>query len=316
MRLVLFLPLLVLLLASACSNSSSESSGQLRVVATTTQIGDFARNVGGDRISLNVLLRPNQDAHDFEPEPSQIRALSNANLVLLNGVGLDQFVDRALGNSRATVVTVSDGIRIREDHDDEDDDHDDEEAHDDDHDHDGEDPHVWFSVVNARKMVENVRDAFIDADPDNASFYRDNASAYLQRLGQLDDSIKQQIATIPASCRKLVTNHHVLGYYADAYGFEVVGAVIPSSSSDAQPSAANVADIVRKIREQRVPAVFAEASANPALINQVGREAGVKVVTDLYGDSLGAPNSDGATYIDMMQSNTKKIVAALKDCAS
>ena len=315
MRFLLLVPLLAFMLVAACSSDDSEDGGKLRVVATTTQIGDFARNVGGDRIALTVLLGPNQDAHDFEPEPSQIRALSQAHVVLVNGVGLDEFVERALENSRARVVVVSEGIRIREDHHDEQDVHDEEEEHEDEHDHEGEDPHVWFSVANARLMVENVRDAFAEEDGGNASFYRENASAYLQRLDQLDASIKQQVGTIPASCRKLVTNHHVLGYYADAYGFQVVGAVIPSSSSDAQPSAANVADIVRKIRDERVPAVFAETSANPALINQVGREAGVKVVSDLYGDSLGPANSDGATYIDMMQSNTRKIVEALRACS-
>jgi zinc/manganese transport system substrate-binding protein/manganese/iron transport system substrate-binding protein len=135
-------------------------------------------------------------------------------------------------------------------------------------------------------------------------------------LQALDASIKQQVAQIPGACRNLVTNHDVLGYYAQTYGFEVIGSVIPSTSSQASASASDVAGIVRQIKSEGVPAIFAEASINPDLIRQVGREAGVKVVDDLYGDSLGPSGSDGATYVKMMQANTKKIVDALKACPS
>jgi ABC-type Zn uptake system ZnuABC Zn-binding protein ZnuA len=306
MRLLLAPAIASLFLPIACSTGGgSSSSERLRVVATTTQIGDFASNVGGDRISLTVLLRFNQDAHDFEPEPSQLRALAQAALVLRNGLGLDSFVDKAIAGSRAKVVTTTEGIEPLEGS--ASDDHGTEEHE--------RDPHVWLSADNARTMVENVRDALSEADPDNAGDYRRNADAYLQRLAALDASIRDEVSQVPSPCRKLVTNHDVLGYYAAAYGFEVVGSVIPSVTTDAQASAANVADIVRKIRAERVPAIFAESSSNPALINQVGREAGVKVVTDLYGDSLGPAGSDGGTYIGMMQSNTRKIVEALKDCS-
>jgi zinc/manganese transport system substrate-binding protein/manganese/iron transport system substrate-binding protein len=163
-------------------------------------------------------------------------------------------------------------------------------------------------------MVENVRDALSAADAANAATYTENATKYLGELRALDASIKQQVAQIPAACRKLVTNHDVLGYYAQAYGFEVIGSVIPSTSSQASASAADVAGIVRQIKAEGVPAIFAEASINPDLIRQVGREAGVKVVDDLYGDSLGPSGSDGATYVKMMQANTRKIVDALKAC--
>jgi zinc/manganese transport system substrate-binding protein len=309
MRLLLAPAIALLLLSLACSDDNgSSSSDRLRVVATTTQIGDFVANVGGDRISLTVLLKPNQDAHDFEPEPSQLRALAQAALVLRNGLGLDGFVDKAVEGSRAKVVTMTDGIEPLAGLENEGE----EEHGSEDHERD---PHVWLSVNNARAMVENVRDALSEANPDNAGDYRRNADAYIQRLEALDAGIRAQVSQVPPACRKLVTNHDVLGYFAAAYGFEVVGSVIPSVTTDAQASAANVANIVRKIRAERVLAIFAESSSNTALINQVGREAGVKVVTDLYGDSLGPSGSDGGTYISMMETNTRKIVEALKDCS-
>lgn len=300
-------------LALACGGDDDDD-GRLRVVATTTQIGDFARNVGGDRISLSVLMGPSQDAHDFEPSPSQIRALQRADVILRNGVGLDAFVTRAAGGREERIVVVSNGIALRkaefeDHHDDDDDDHDgeaEEEA-------EGNDPHVWLSVANAKKMVENVRDALVRADAANADFYRANATQYLARLDDLDRNIRAQVATVPAACRKLVTNHDVLGYYSQAYGFEFVGAVIPSTSTDAQPAASDVANIVRKIREENVPAIFAETSVNPRLVEQVARETGIKVVDDLLGDSL-AGSGPGSTYIGMMEQNTSKIVEALRDC--
>ncbi|HWC30331.1 MAG TPA: metal ABC transporter substrate-binding protein, partial [Dehalococcoidia bacterium] len=302
----------LLLVACSGGDESSGAEGRLRVVATTTQIGDFTREVGGDRVSLTVLLKPNQDAHDFELAPSQVRAIAEADLVLVNGLGLDAFVEKALESSEAEETVVSEGITPREGgHHEEEEEHEGEEEEEE---HEEGDPHIWFSVANARIMVENIRDALSEADSANAATYAANASRYLTELQTLDVSIKQQVAQVPAGCRKLVTNHDVLGYYAEAYGFEVIGSVIPSTSSQASASASDVAEVVRQVRAENVPAVFAEVSINPDLIRQVGREAGVDVVDDLYGDSLGPSDSDGDTYVEMMQTNTRKIVNALKDC--
>ena len=317
-----FLPLVALFLIAslACSDSDTGDAAPkgLRVVATTTQIGDFARNVGGDRIDLTVLLSPNQDAHDFELQPSQIRAVTEADVVLRNGLELDAFLDKALEGSDATVATLADGVATQmgeADHDEEGEEHEDEEEGDE-HEEEGIDPHIWFSVANARHMVENLRDALVAEDAANAALYRENATTYLNALDGLETEIRAEVEAIPAVCRKLVTNHDVLGYYAAAYGFEVIGAVIPSTSSEAQASASGIADIVRLIEEEGVPAIFAEASINPDLIRRVGQEAGVTVVDDLYGDSLGPAGSDGATYIEMMRSNTRAIAGALKDCTA
>jgi ABC-type Zn uptake system ZnuABC Zn-binding protein ZnuA len=300
----------VSMLAAACGDSDDDSAaGKLVVVATTTQIGDMASNIGGDRIALTTLLKPNQDAHDFKPSPSQIRKLQSAGSVLRNGIGLDTYVTKAVGGNVGRVTVVTEGIALRttEGGEEEGDADSVSEAS-------GHDAHVWFSVANAKRMVENIRDALAQADAANTDYYRQNAIAYLASLDALDARIRQLVASAPLSCRKLVTNHDTLGYYAAAYGFEVVGSVIPSTSSEAKPSASDVADIVRKIRDEKVPAVFAETSLNPSLIRQVGREAGVRVVDDLYGDSLGPKDGEAGTYIAMMESNTRKIVEALKDC--
>jgi zinc/manganese transport system substrate-binding protein/manganese/iron transport system substrate-binding protein len=313
-RLLFALPLLLVLGQACSSGSGGDDSGQLNVVATTTQIGDFARQVGGDNVKLTVILEPNQDAHDFEPSPSQLRAISNADLVLRNGLRLDAFVNKSLKQGDADVAIVTEGISLREAPEE----HEDHEGHDEAAETDDRegDPHVWLAVANAAQMVQSVRDALVAADPANADAYKSNAAAYVRTLSSLDSELKAQVQTIPASCRKLVTNHDVLGYYADAYGFELVGSVIPGVSSEAKPSASDIADIVNKIKAEKVPAVFAEASINPALVKQVAKEAGVKVVDDLYGDSLGPKDSEGGTYVGMMRANTTKIVEALKDCAS
>ena len=311
-RLLLALILSSAIAAIACTSAIDDDGSRLNVIATTTQIGDFASKVGGDSIQLTVILKPNQDAHDFEPSPSQLRAISSADLVLRNGLNLDAFVNKALDQGDAKVAIVTNGVRLQEDVEE----HEKDQGHDvaeETDDREGN-PHVWLNVANAKLMVEQVRDALSAADAANATLYRDNAAAYLAELTSLDAEITSAVATIPAACRKLVTNHEVLGYYADAYGLTLVASIIPGGSTEAKPSASSVADIVNKIKAEKVPAVFAEASINPALVNQVAKEAGVKVVDDLYGDSLGPKDSDGGTYTGMMRANTEKIVTALKDC--
>ncbi len=286
-----------IVLGAACSGS--EDDGRIAVVATTTQIGDFARNVGGDRIALSVLLEPNQDAHNFAPRPSQIRRLAAADLVLTNGLGLDAFVDKAVGGGDSVVVLTA-GIALRDGSDGE----------------ESFDPHVWLDVANAKRMVASLRDALVTADAANAAGYRERAAAYLTRLEALDAEVRSEIETIPAACRKIVTNHDVFGYYAAAYGLTVVGSIIPSTSSEARASAADVAAIADRIRAEMVLAIFAETSINPSLVRQVGHEADVAVIDDLYGDSLGPAGSEGETYVAMMAANTAKIAAALRDCGA
>jgi ABC-type Zn uptake system ZnuABC Zn-binding protein ZnuA len=283
---------------AADSPPTGSAGAVLNVVATTTQIRSMAEAVAGDRATVRSILPPGADAHEFEPKPSDVQAVSAAALVLKNGIGLDDWLDRLLTNAGGShaLKTVSDGVPIRQG--------DEHEA--------GGDPHIWFSALNAMTMTRNIRDALIAVDAPHAATYQANADAYLQRLTALDQYIMGQIATVPPDQRKMVTNHDGFGYYIARYGLTFVGSIIPSLSSEAQPSAQDVADLIRKVKAAHVTAIFLESSINPQLARQVGTEAGVMVVDTLYGDALGAPGTPGATYEGMMRYNTDTIVAALK----
>ena len=298
--------LMALLLAlAACDGAPSATppptgngAGRLNVVATTTQIRSMAEAVAGDRATVRSILPPGVDAHEFEPKPSDVQAVSAAALVLKNGIGLDDWLDRLLINAGGNhaLTTVSDGVPIRQG--------DEQET--------AGDPHIWLSALNAMTMTRNIRDALVAVDAAHAATYQANADAYLTRLASLDQYIMDQIATVPPDQRKMVTNHDGFGYYIARYGLTFVGSIIPSLSSEAQPSARDVADLITKVKAAHVKAIFLESSINPQLAQQIGDETGVTVVDTLYGDALGAPGTPGATYEGMMRYNTDTIVAALK----
>jgi ABC-type Zn uptake system ZnuABC Zn-binding protein ZnuA len=298
---------LAALLAAACGDGDDGLSddGRLAVVATTTQIADMARHVGGDRAIVDSLLPANTDAHDFEPTPRDVEKVADAGIVLEHGLGLDPWVENLVDQSGtdATVVVVTEGVTtLAGAAQDEDDEREEGDI----------DPHVWLDVANALVMVENIRDALAAADPEGRAVYEANASAYLAELTALDEWIREQIATIPLPDRKLVTSHDAFGYYVHAYGLELVGSVIPSLDSQAQPSARETAELIDRIRATGVKAIFTEASINPDLARQLADEAGVNVVDNLYSDSLGPKGSGAETYAGMMRSNTQKIVEALR----
>jgi zinc/manganese transport system substrate-binding protein/manganese/iron transport system substrate-binding protein len=284
---------------SSTSTASTAGSG-LSVVATTTQIRSMAEAVLGDRGTVNSILTPGADAHEFEPKPSAVQAISESDLVLKNGVGVDDWVDKLIVNAGGDrpLITVTVGIPLRAG----------EEAGE----HVQSDPHVWFNVTNAMTMTANIRDALIQVDPASQATYKANADTYLAGLRDLDRYIKDQIATIPPENRKMVTNHDAFGYYIEAYGLTFVGSIIPSMSTGAQPSAQDVAELIGKLKAEKVKAIFLESSVNPSLARQIGGDAGVKVVDTLYGDALGEAGTPGATYEGMMRYNTDTIVAALK----
>lgn len=318
------------LLLAACGDadgvsdngSDSGNTEQFTVVATTTHIADFARNVAGDRAAVISLLPANADAHDFEPTPRDVERVADADLILRHGMDLDVWATSLVSESgsSAPVVVVTDGVSVIEhddddhadddDHDDEHDDHDDDR--DDDHHHEGDDPHVWLDVANAKVMVINVRDALVDFDPEGRATYEANAEQYIAELDDLDAWIREQVATIPDGQRKLVTSHDAFGYYVRAYGFEFVGAIIPSLDSQAQPSAQETARLIDLIREENVRAIFTEQAINPNLANSIAAETDAVVVDSLYGDSLGEAGSGADTYIGMMRVNTTTIVEALR----
>jgi zinc/manganese transport system substrate-binding protein/manganese/iron transport system substrate-binding protein len=299
------LALVPLLLLAACdtgttATSTPPASSGLSVVATTTQIRSIAEAVLGDRGTVRSILTPGADAHEFEPKPSDVQGISESKLVLKNGIGLDDWVDKLIENAGGDrpLVTVTEGITPR--------------AGDEESEHGEADPHVWLDVSNAMTMTANIHDALVKADPANEATYKANADTYLARLRDLDKYIRDQVATVPPENRKMVTNHDAFGYYVNAYGLTFVGSIIPSMSTGAQPSAQDVAALIGKIKEQKVKAIFLESSINPSMAQQIGNDVGVKVVDTLYGDSLGAPGTPGATYEGMMRYNTDTIVSALK----
>ncbi|MGB8644942.1 MAG: zinc ABC transporter substrate-binding protein [Anaerolineae bacterium] len=295
-----FLVLSLLVTVAACSNAGAPAGpARVRVVATTTQVTALARAAGGDRIELTGILQANVDPHEYEPTPANVRAFANAQLIVINGVGLERWLDKVITNSgtHAPIVDTSLGVTLRK----------------------GDpaeprgDPHIWFAASNDVIMLNNIRDGLVQVDSANADYYKANAAAYEKKLNDLDQYIMQQIASIPAANRKFVTNHDAMGYYIDRYGLAFVGSIIPSMDTNYEPSAQDLTRLVEAIKAQRVKAVFSEASINPNLARQIAQETNVKVVDGvLYADTLGPSGSGADTVEGMLKMDTDLIVANLK----
>jgi ABC-type Zn uptake system ZnuABC Zn-binding protein ZnuA/ABC-type Mn2+/Zn2+ transport system permease subunit len=281
-------------LATGCGTDSGDAgAGQVKVIATTTQIGDFARAVGGDRAKVLQLLKPNTDPHDYEPRPSDVRETADADVVFENGDELDHWmadvVEQAGG--KPTVVDLGAGVPVKLPGE-----SDGEEAS-------KYDPHWWHDPRNAEAAIGAIRDALQKANPDAKDVYARNADAYLAKLRALDRGIAACIDRVPTGQRKLVTDHDAFNYFARRYGIQVVGAVIPSQTTQAQASARDVAQLSRLIRREGVKAVFPESSINPKLARAIAAQTGATSDLTLYGDTLGPKGSSGATYLTMEQAN-------------
>jgi zinc/manganese transport system substrate-binding protein len=286
----------------------------LHVVASFSILGDLVKNVGGEGVVVTTLIRPGVDAHTYDPAPADLVVLSKADIIFENGLGFEPWLERFFASAQppgARVVTTE-GITPREAGADE---HEGEAQAEEDgaQGHGQFDPHVWHDVANVIIMVGNIRDALVAADPARAELYKANAAAYIAELEALDASVREQVGTLPPERRKLVTSHDTFGYFAAAYGFEIIGTALGSISTEAgDPSARDIATLVTEIQEAGVPAIFAENVANPDLMESIATEAGVALAPTLYTDALGAPGSPGETYIGMMQTNVTTIVDALK----
>ena len=289
-----FLTLTLAALTACSAPASPSTNGLLAVVATTSLIGDVARQIGADRVSVNVLLPIGADPHAFEPRPQDVAALTDADLVLVNGLGLEATLQPLLGNAR-TIVTVSDGINALP--------FAEEEG--------GLDPHVWQDPNNVIVWARNIRDAFAQADPAHADEYASNADAYIAELTALDAWIKEQVAQIPEANRKLVTDHEDFGYFTARYGFEQVGAVVPSVSTGSAPSAQELAALEDAIRSSGVKAVFVGSTVSPDLSRRVAEDTGVRLVF-LFTDSLSPSGGDAESYLAFMRHNVNAIVEALR----
>jgi ABC-type Zn uptake system ZnuABC Zn-binding protein ZnuA/ABC-type Mn2+/Zn2+ transport system permease subunit len=303
------------LLAAGCGGSGS-SDGKLEVVATTTQVGDWVGAVGGDAVVIDQILQPNTDPHEYEPRPSDVQATASAALVFANGDDLDPWIEEIVDDSgsEAKVVDLGKAVPDRltggHEHEGHDEGEHPEEEHEG-HEEEAYDPHWWHDPHNVEAAVREIAAELSRSDPAHRKLYRRNAEAYLERLRRLDAGIARCISSIPVADRKLVTDHDAFGYFARRYGIEVVGAVLPAQTTQAQPSARDISDLVDLIEREGVQAIFPESSLSSKVADAIARQTGVSADYSLYGDSLGAAGSDGDTYLKMEAANADAIVQGL-----
>lgn len=280
------------------ASNANAARGATTVVATTTQLGDLARAVAGDRAAVRQVLQPNSDPHAYEPRPSDVKAVGDTAIVLRSGGEVDEWLRGVLRNagSDARVVTLIDAVTERGE---------------------GEpDPHWWQDPRNALVAVREIRDALVDADPGGRALYAANAATFSTRLRALDRAIAACMRAIPAERRKLVTDHDALGYFAARYGIEVVGTVIPALSTQAQASAGEVARLVRTIRAERVRTIFPEDSVDAKLTRAIAADAGAEVGPPLYADTLGPKGSAGETYLGALRFNARALAGGFSGGAA
>lgn len=317
------------IVVAGCGGGGSSGEGPLKVVATTTQVSDLVREVGGEDVELTQILQPNTDPHEYEPRPDDVEAVATADLVFRSGGHLDEWADQLVedSGSGAEVVDVSSGLPVElhggehEEHAGEEGEEHAGEEHPEDaegeehagEEHAGEegeevDPHWWHDPANAEAAVAEIETALIAADPDAEKAFTANATDYTERLKEMDRSIAQCFDSIPASERLMVTDHDAFGYLAGHYGIEVVGTVIPALTTQAEPSAGDLAELEETIREKNVKAIFPESSVPEKLSDAVAADTGASTEFELYGDTLGPEGSDGATYVEMMQANADNLM--------
>jgi len=321
---------LALALAGCSSSAPAASAGAtgattLRVVATTTQVADLARNVVTDDVDLTQLLGPNQSAHHFDPTAADLATLAKADVLVISGAGLETWIETVVDASgfKGTVVDTAEGITLSGEAEDEDEDHadgDGDHAHDESTEGTSEvddeltadeavsgNPHTWTDPNNAKIMVSNIAKGLGAADPAEAATFEANATAYNAKLTELDSWISANVDQVPQDQRLVVSNHDAFHYYLDRYGITFVGSIIPSFEDNAEPSAAAIQKLVDKIKQLGVKAIFSETSISDKTATSIASTAGVKVYSGddaLFGDSLGAQDSDGATYIAATVHNT------------
>ena len=271
-----------------------EARAKLNVVASFSILGDFVRNVGGDRVNVTTLVGPNGDVHVYTPAPEDAKRIADARLVVINGLGLEGWLPRLVQASggKASVVTATKGIAPR---------------------NLGSeiDPHAWQSVLNAKVYVSNIGKALEAADPADAEIFRANERRYEEKLDELDREVRAAVEQIPPQRRKVISTHDAFGYFAAEYGIVFIAPL--GVSTDAEPSARDIAAIVGQIRAARVPAVFFENITDPRLVRQIASETGVKIGGPLYSDSLSPEKGAAPTYIDMVRHNIKALTSALAD---
>lgn len=295
---------------AGCQRAVPPDNGELRVVATTTIIGDVVAQVGGDAIQLHILIPPGTDPHNAVFRPVDLAQAADTDILFINGARLEGQIDRLLQNisDPDRIVSLDRNIPLRglahagcSGH---------HHHHDhacDGHDHGEFDPHFWTDPHNVMIWTETIAEALATLRPDQADFFRDRASAYREQLAKLDEWIREQVATLPESDRLLVTDHVSLGYFADRYGFEQAGVILRSFDTMAQPTARDLATLMDSIRHHRVPALFIGSAVNPSLAAQIARDTGTQLVV-LQSDSLTPAGGKAPDYLAYMRYNVNALV--------
>lgn len=288
---------LAMALAAASLSARAGAERPLRVVASFSILADMLRNVGGDEVEVFALVGPDADAHVFEPRPADARRLAQADLVVVNGLGFEGWIDRLVGTSgyRGPVIVASEGVAARRVA-------------------GAPDPHVWQDLRHAQRYVQNLRDALVRARPGQAAAFEARTQAYLERMAALDAQVRRSLDSVPAQRRRVITSHDAFGYFSAAYGVEFLA--VQGRSTDSEPSAADVARLIRQIRAQRVGAVFVENISDPRLVQRIAREAQATVGGRLYSDALSAPGTEADTYLKFFAHNADTIARALKQGAA
>lgn len=298
-----------LAIVAVCMIAPARAEEPVRAVATFSILGDMVRVVGGDRLDLTVLVGPDGDAHTFEPSPSDARALAEAKIVFVNGLGFEGWLERLLkaSGTRAKIVVASTGVTplmLPEDPT-----HADDHGEGTKHDHGGEDPHAWHDLANAKIYVANIAQGLSAVDPAHASIYAANARSYRSEIDTLEAEAQTMMELIPAERRTIVTNHDAFGYLGQAYGLKFLAPV--GLSTQDEPSAQDMARLIDQIRREKISAVFVENISDARLIDQIKRETGAVVGGTLYSDALSKADGPAATFLEMYRVNIETINAGL-----
>ena len=297
---------------------AAHADDHIKVVASFSILGDLVKEVGGGHIELTTLVGPDGDAHVYSPSPADAKAMAEAKVVFVNGLGFEGWIERLVqsSGSKAQLVTVSKGIEtIAFGEEEGRDRHEKEAKHDHDHakaakhDHGDIDPHAWQSVGNAKTYVMNIRDALIAAAPEGKDAFEANTKAYLARLDALDAEVRAAVAAIPEKSRTVITSHDAFGYCAHAYGNE--SEAPQGMSTEAEPTAKDVAKLITQIKEEGVKAIFVENITDERMIRRIAEEGGAKIGGALYSDALSQPDGPAGTYIDMVRHNIRTLTAGL-----
>lgn len=302
---------ILLLFLVLCLTGSATTAGaekKIKVIASFSILGDMVGNVGGDRVEVTTLVGPNGDAHVYQPTPAAARAVGGANLVVVNGLGFEGWMDRLIQTSgyKGPVVVASRGIKPREMTGEEKEEPGPGAAK-----HEPKiDPHAWQNLSNALIYVQNIAKGLSSVDPDGAAMYQANTGAYEAKFADLDQWVKAEFAGIPKPKRRMITSHDALGYFGAAYGITILSSM--GVNTESEPSAGDIARLIKQIRKEKITAVFIENVTDPRLMEQVARESGVKLGGELYSDALSKLGEAAPTYLDMFKNNVTKIVAAMR----